>query len=107
MQHPRLEGWPADVVRAFLVWIFYVVGALITFVAAWGGMGYPGFFLFILTLIFGPFAAAWLACRLVPADYPLIGSLGAGFFFGLIVFSILGFAILKIVERQHLHGNHD
>ncbi len=67
-------------------------------------MGDPAFVLFIVILIFGPFAAAWIACRIVPADRPLIAILGWGIICGLIIFLIVGFAVLKIAERRHPGG---
>lgn len=99
-------GWPADIVRASLVWLFYVGGVLFTFATAWGGLGWIGLFLWILTVIFGPFAAAWVACRIVPADRPLIATLGWGITLGLVFFAFLGFVVLKIAEQRHAKGGY-
>ena len=101
MQRGSLDGWPADVARASVVWILYVGGAVLTFVVAWGGGGIPVFVLFILTLIFGPFAAADIACRVVPADCPLILSLGWGAICGLIFFLFLGFSVVKLAQDRY------
>ena len=105
MRQWHLMGWPADVTRASIVWILYVIAGLVTFVFAWI-TGIPGFALFIATLIFGPFAAAWLACRMVPADRPQVAILGAGIICGLIVFLILGFAVLKVVDGRHANATY-
>ena len=106
MDDQSFGGWPADAARAFLAWFLYVCGVLFTFALAWGGLSWLGLALLILTVIFGPFFAARVACRIVPADRPLIATLGWGMILGLVFFFIFGFGILTAAERRHWGGDY-
>jgi len=98
-------GWPADSVRAFLSWFLYVGAVLFTYVLVYA-LSWFGLALLIPAVIFGPFFAARVACLILPADRPLIATLGWGIILGLFLFSILGVGIFKSAERGHWHGDY-
>jgi hypothetical protein len=104
MNDQSFGGWPADAVRAFLTWFLCVGGVLFTYVLLYV-LSWFGLALMIITVIFGPFLAAKVACLIVPADRPLTAALGWGIILGLVFFSIFGVGILKAAERRHWHGD--
>ena len=103
MQQGSVHGWRSDIVRAFIAWILFVGSAGLTLVSAWS-VGIPAIILFVLILIFGPFVAAGVACRVVPAVRPLEATMGAGILFGLFFFLILGSAGFKFVATRYPGG---
>jgi hypothetical protein len=102
VQQESLDGWRSDVARAFIAWILFVGSAGFTLVSAWS-VGVPALILFVLILIFGPFVASGVACRVVPAVRPLEVTMGAGILFGLFFFLILGAAGFKFMAARY-HG---
>jgi hypothetical protein len=105
MQRRHFEGRLPDVFRASMVTILYVAGMGAGLSKSIGYVGFAGVFPLIFALIMGPWAAAWVACKVVPSDRRLLVRLSAGTYPGLILFMIVLYAISVLTSGWRL-GEH-
>jgi hypothetical protein len=99
MPRRHFEGWLSDVFRASIVTILYLAGMGAGLSKSIGYVGLAGVLPFVFALILGPWAAAWVACKLVPSDRRLLVRLSAGSYSGLILFLIVLYAISVLTSR--------
>jgi uncharacterized BrkB/YihY/UPF0761 family membrane protein len=106
MWHDDSREWPKDLARATLVGVLYFLVTVGAFGVAGPYSGAPGALLVILALLLGPFAAAWVACYVVPADRRLLVRLAAGAIVGALLYftvgNLFGHYVPHLSERSEI-----
>jgi len=86
------EGLLLDILRASISTILYAAGIWVGLSNSflYGG-GFVGYFPFLLALFAGPWAAAWVACKVMASNRPLLMRLALGTYAGFIPFLAIGY----------------
>ena len=97
------DGWLRDLARAFIVTISYTGGIYLGLTNSflYGG-GFVGYFPFLLALFVGPWAAAWVACKIVASDRPLLLRLAVGTYASFVPFLLVLYAISALTPEWKL-----
>src|SRR5262249_33435865 len=97
------DGWVRDLTRASITTILYVgaiyAGLKNSFLYG-GGLG--GYFPFLLSLFVGPLAPAWLACKIVAINRPLLLRLALGTYAAFVPFLFVLYAVSALTPEWKL-----
>jgi len=97
------EGWLRDITRVTILTILYLAEIYLGLTNSffYGG-GFVGYFPFLLALFVGPWAAAWVACKIAASSRPLLLRLAVGSYAGFVPFLIVVYALSALTPEWKL-----